>query len=115
MRQEAGARNAVAGALGRTADTQSRDKRGTGQTVSLPVYQNDVLHALAETGGLPGLDAENVIYVIRASRRHDQPLPSLPVPVAISFVSSETITAEASKVLILLRVTSWALRAKNFA
>lgn len=40
-------------------------KRGTGKTVALPAYKNDVLHALAETGGLPGLDAENAIYVIR--------------------------------------------------
>lgn len=40
-------------------------KRGTGKLVSLPAYRNDVLHALAETGGLPGLDAENTIYVIR--------------------------------------------------
>lgn len=72
MRQESGGRNSVAGAVGRTDIAQNRDKRGTGRTVSLPAYQNDVLHALAETGGLPGLDAENVIYVIR---NHGQPLP----------------------------------------
>ncbi|MCG6155285.1 polysaccharide biosynthesis/export family protein [Rubinisphaera margarita] len=41
------------------------DKQGTGRIVELPAYQNDVLHALAETGGLPGLDAQNMIYVIR--------------------------------------------------
>ena len=40
-------------------------KRGTGKLVSLQAYKNDVLHALAQTGGLPGLDAENTIYVIR--------------------------------------------------
>lgn len=44
-------------------------KRGTGRAVTLTAYKNDVLHALAETGGLPGLDAENTIYVIRAKRR----------------------------------------------
>ena len=44
-------------------------KRGTGRVVALTAYKNDVLHALAETGGLPGLDAENTIYVIRAKRR----------------------------------------------
>lgn len=47
------------------------DKRGTGRVVQLPAYQNDVLHALAETGGLPGLDAENAIYIIR--RQHLDP------------------------------------------
>lgn len=43
-------------------------KRGTGMVVSLPAYENDVLHALANTQGLPGLDAENAIYVIRGTR-----------------------------------------------
>jgi len=45
-----------------------QSKRGSGQVVYLPVYKNDVLHALAKTGGLPGLDAENTIYIVR--RRH---------------------------------------------
>ncbi len=45
-------------------------KRGTGKAVTLTAYKNDVLHALAETGGLPGLDAENTIYVIRSKRRN---------------------------------------------
>ena len=44
-------------------------KRGTGRAVTLTAYKNDVLHALAETGGLPGLDAENTIYVFRSKRR----------------------------------------------
>ncbi|HET6423714.1 MAG TPA: polysaccharide biosynthesis/export family protein, partial [Planctomycetaceae bacterium] len=41
-------------------------KRGTGRVVNLPVYKNDVLNALAETGGLPGLDAENALYIIKS-------------------------------------------------
>jgi len=40
-------------------------KRGTGQVVDLPAYENDVLHALSETGGLPGLDAQNQVLVLR--------------------------------------------------
>ncbi len=46
-------------------------KRGTGRVVTLTAYKNDVLHALAETGGLPGLDAENTIYVLRGKRRRE--------------------------------------------
>ncbi len=42
-------------------------KRGTGQTIELPAFENDVLHALNETGGLPGLDARNDIYVIKGT------------------------------------------------
>jgi hypothetical protein len=45
-----------------------RAKRGNSQAVSLPAYKNDVLHALVQSGGLPGLDAEAVVYVIRAQR-----------------------------------------------
>lgn len=51
-------------------------KRGTGQIVRLPAYKNDVLHALAQTGGLPGLDAENTIYIIRRAENQVQTKPS---------------------------------------
>jgi hypothetical protein len=40
-------------------------KRGAGYEVQLPAYQNDVLHALARTGGLPGLDVYNEVLVYR--------------------------------------------------
>ena len=52
-------------------------KRGTGQVVRLPVYRNDVLNALAETNGLPGLDAENAIYVIRSRKGRGSHGPAL--------------------------------------
>jgi len=38
-----------------------------GQIVSLPAYQNDVLHALAQTGGLPGVNAKNEVKILRSS------------------------------------------------
>ena len=40
-------------------------KRGSGQTLKLPAGENDVLHALNASGGLPGLDARNEIVVLR--------------------------------------------------
>ncbi len=42
--------------------------KGTSRAVELQAYENDVAHALAQLGveGLPGLDARNVIYVIRS-------------------------------------------------
>ncbi|MEM6979323.1 MAG: polysaccharide biosynthesis/export family protein [Planctomycetota bacterium] len=40
--------------------------RGSGEVIDLPIYENDVLHALASTGGLPGTDAARELYVIRA-------------------------------------------------
>jgi len=42
-------------------------KRGTGHTVELPAYENDVLNALAQTGGLPGLDDYSDIFVFKAA------------------------------------------------
>jgi hypothetical protein len=40
-------------------------KRGTGHLVDLPAYENDVLHALARTGGLPGLDTYDHVIIYR--------------------------------------------------
>lgn len=39
--------------------------RGSGEVIDLPIYENDVLHAMASTGGLPGTDAAREVYVIR--------------------------------------------------
>jgi len=42
-------------------------KRGTGAAIDLPAYENDVLNALAVTGGLPGLDAVNEVVIERGA------------------------------------------------
>ncbi|MCC6420326.1 MAG: polysaccharide biosynthesis/export family protein, partial [Gemmataceae bacterium] len=43
----------------------STGKRGTGNLIELPAGENDILHALTVTGGLPGLDAYNAVIVFR--------------------------------------------------
>jgi hypothetical protein len=43
-------------------------KRGHAQIVDLPISENDVLHALTATGGLPGLDAVNQVWVLRTQQ-----------------------------------------------
>jgi protein involved in polysaccharide export with SLBB domain len=40
-------------------------RRGTGHLVDLPGFENDVLHALAQTGGLPSLEDYNEIIIMR--------------------------------------------------
>lgn len=45
--------------------TNDEIHRGSGEVIDLPIYENDVLHALAATGGLPGTDATRELYVIR--------------------------------------------------
>ena len=61
--------------------------RRTGQVVNLPAFQNDVLHALLQTGGLPNNQAENAVYVFKRRDRTQpgmqtaqtiQPVPTLP-------------------------------------
>src|SRR5439155_11481262 len=46
-------------------------QKGTGYSIDLPAYENDVLTALALTGGLPGLDAVNEVVIERGSFRGD--------------------------------------------
>ncbi|MEW4529528.1 polysaccharide biosynthesis/export family protein [Maioricimonas sp. JC845] len=41
----------------------NRFKRGTGYVLTLPAYENDVLHALTYSGGLPGVDALNEVRI----------------------------------------------------
>ena len=43
----------------------SSSKRNTGNYVDLPAYENDVLSALSQTGGLPGLDTFNEVIIFK--------------------------------------------------
>ncbi|MEO2031393.1 MAG: polysaccharide biosynthesis/export family protein [Planctomycetaceae bacterium] len=45
--------------------TEGVTKRGSGATLNMPMYENDVLHALNATGGLPGLDVKNEVLILR--------------------------------------------------
>jgi protein involved in polysaccharide export with SLBB domain len=42
-------------------------KLGVTKSIDLPAYENDVLHALAESGGLPGVDTKNEIKIMRGA------------------------------------------------
>jgi hypothetical protein len=42
-------------------------KRGTGAVIALDAYENDLLHAMSATGGMPGLDAENEVLIFRGT------------------------------------------------
>ncbi|MCA9189875.1 MAG: polysaccharide biosynthesis/export family protein, partial [Planctomycetales bacterium] len=61
FRQEVG--GFAAGGRGDIAT--SNVKQGTGHIVDLRAYENDVLSALAYTGGLPGLDAYDGVFIFR--------------------------------------------------
>lgn len=44
------------------------DQSSSGKVIKLPAYQNDVLHALMASGGLPGINAKNELKVLKANR-----------------------------------------------
>ncbi|TWT82238.1 Polysaccharide biosynthesis/export protein [Planctomycetes bacterium CA13] len=44
------------------------ERQGSGFTLDMPAYKNDLMHALADTGGLPGLNAMSEVKVLKASR-----------------------------------------------
>lgn len=48
------------------------DRSASGGLVKLPAYKNDVLNALIETGGLPGLNAKNQVKILRADRSNQE-------------------------------------------
>jgi protein involved in polysaccharide export with SLBB domain len=53
-------------------------KRGSGYPIDLEAGENDVLNALAKTGGLPGLDANNEIIIQRSLKtRDDRGIPEI--------------------------------------
>ncbi|MFL5338836.1 MAG: polysaccharide biosynthesis/export family protein [Gemmataceae bacterium] len=62
--------------------TLGAGKRGSGFPIDLPAYENDILNALAKTGGLPGLDALNEVMVQRTA----PPVPGDPNPPPTSVI-----------------------------
>jgi protein involved in polysaccharide export with SLBB domain len=62
-----GTRGGLAGTGG-----QPSSRQGAGYELELPVGQNDVLNALARTGGLPGTDAVNELVILRGHFEADE-------------------------------------------
>ena len=52
----------------RGAVTERSDESSRGFVLQLPAYKNDVLNALSQTGGLPGLNAKTDIRILRGDR-----------------------------------------------
>jgi protein involved in polysaccharide export with SLBB domain len=51
--------------LGSNETTIGGGRQGTGEAIELAAYENDVLHALARTGGLPGLESTGEVIIQR--------------------------------------------------
>jgi hypothetical protein len=46
---------------------QPYTRRGSGDIVDLPAYENDVLHLLAATGGLPGIETYSHVWILKST------------------------------------------------
>jgi hypothetical protein len=47
--------------------SMSYTRRGEGDIVDLPAYENDVLHLLAATGGLPGIETYSHVWILKST------------------------------------------------
>jgi protein involved in polysaccharide export with SLBB domain len=63
--QQVSLRNESLLGLGTTETTIGGGRRSVGQVLELPAYENDVLNALARTGGLPGLESTQEVIIQR--------------------------------------------------
>lgn len=54
------------------AGLSTTDYSASGRILKLDAYKNDILNALVETGGLPGVTAKNEIKILRSSRADQQ-------------------------------------------
>lgn len=87
FRQEVGGFSAG----GRGDISSNNIKQGTGHIVDLRAYENDVVNALANTGGLPGQDAFSGIFIFRGAESNaelTQQLQSLPSGAELSALSN---------------------------
>ena len=48
--------------------TDRSDRSGRGFVLQMPAYKNDLLNALAETGGMPGVNAKSEVRILRGDR-----------------------------------------------
>lgn len=65
QQQQTTLRNTSLLGLGTTETTIGGGRRSVGQILELPAYENDVLNALARTGGLPGLESTQEVIIQR--------------------------------------------------
>jgi protein involved in polysaccharide export with SLBB domain len=60
------------GNMGGRGGVASVDYSASGKVLKLDAFKNDILNALVETGGLPGVTAKNEVKILRSSRTDQQ-------------------------------------------
>lgn len=72
IREDGGATSRTRGSLNKNEIYLDEGTTTESFSIELPAYENDVLHALSETGGMPGEIAKNEIVVIRGALNGQQ-------------------------------------------
>ena len=80
-------------------------KRGMSYSVELCAYENDVLHALSASGGLPGVDAKNEVKILRGTFEEAQQWNQFMTTVEDPETPNEILTANPNTITIPLRIT----------
>ncbi len=83
-------------------------RRGSAQAVDLPAFEDDVLHALTASGGMPGSDALNEVWVLRREQLGDQTSEEVVAMAAnggdpVDFVSKTSAAATAKRIPLWTR------------
>ena len=68
-------------------------------SIELPAYENDVLHALSETGGMPGESALNELIILRGAMNQGQNSGAIIQAVGAQYGSNESQTLEGANVV----------------
>ncbi|QDV26852.1 polysaccharide biosynthesis/export family protein [Aureliella helgolandensis] len=93
---------------GGTVAPGANDRDATGGRIQLEAYHNDVLTALMQTGGLPGLRAKNEIRIYRNGGSHSGMYIPAPVVDAMevnqSFPTVATTNMDGPETIIPLRI-----------
>jgi len=80
-------------------------KQGESFSIELDAYKNDVLHALSETGGMPGEGAHNEIIVLRGALNKDGAANQPSIIQAIEQYDSNIITEGSNMVRIPIKAS----------
>ncbi len=68
VRQDIGGDRGANTVNGRGGYIRGADQSASGSLIKLPAGENDVLHALMATGGLPGVNAKNEVKILKVGR-----------------------------------------------
>ncbi len=84
MREDSGSAGVPTGpTFGTASPLVGASKKGTGYPLDLPIGENDVLNALAKTGGLPATDAKNEVIIYKKNATKTQAAEVIRIPLRL--------------------------------